>query len=397
MRAIAELRAWQSEAFARWEQAHRGVVSVVTGGGKTLFALHCFRTLSEREPALRLAVIVPTQALLDQWAVVLNCDLGLHVDDIGTFSGEGQPRTPRRANVLVINTAREAMAQLTRDGPWMLVVDECHRAGSPMNSRALSGEYYAVLGLSATPQRQYDDGFATYIEPALGPVIYEYDYASARRDGVIVPFDIINVEFPMMAAEKKAYDRLTAALRRLARGPDGAIADAEGTRAEHILRKRARISIGARLRVPTAIAAMRDMRGKAIVFHERIAAAEEIALILNKTDRRPVVYHSQVPGPTRRDRLRTFRVGAADTLVTCRSLDEGLNVPDATLAVVVAATSSRRQRIQRLGRVLRTTTPEKRATVMTLFGTDAERKQLELEESRLADVASVRWLTAALT
>lgn len=389
-------RRWQAEALHLWLQRRRGVVSVVTGGGKTMFALQCFQAARAEVPDLRLAVIVPTLALLDQWVVALQLDLGLPEADTATYSGEGKADTPRLGNVLVINTARELLASVVQSGRWMLVVDECHRAGSAENARALEGEFVAVLGLSATPERQFDDGFARFIEPRLGPVIFEYDYASARIDGVIAPFEVHNIRFPLTEAEQERYDAVTRRIRRYARyaGEDRGSKESSPM-VEALLRQRARVSIAAQWRIPTAIAALRGLTGKAIVFHERIAAAEEIAAVLNKGDRRPTTYHSKIYGPTRRERLRLFRLGVYDTLVTCRSLDEGLNVPDASIAVIVASTSSRRQRIQRLGRVLRVADAAKRAIVVTLYATPVEERHLRLEEARLVDVAAVRWYEAA--
>ena len=64
-----------------------------------------------------------------------------------------------------------------------IIVDECHRSGSELNSTALQGPWCATLGISATPEREYDDGFESKISPALGEVLYSYDYKQAMQDG----------------------------------------------------------------------------------------------------------------------------------------------------------------------------------------------------------------------
>ena len=86
-----------------------------------------------------------------------------------------------------------------------------------------------------------------------------------------------------------------------------------------------------------------------------------------------------------------FKAGEFDILVTCRALDEGLNVPNANAAVVGASTRSTRQRIQRLGRVLRVAPEKGHADVATIFATDHERNSLQREAESLADVAETRW------
>ncbi len=390
---MLQMYEWQEKARSIWNEQRRGVVSAVTGSGKTVFALTCFANLRSEIPSLRLLVLVPTIALLDQWIVALQLDLGLAEDQIASYSAEGRAAIPAIANVCVINTARNIAPQLTSAGTWMLIVDECHRAGSEFNYRALAGSYIATLGISATPRRQYDSGFEDRVVPFLGPLIFEYDYASARRDGVIAPFEIHNVRFDLLPSEKTKYERLTQRIARrytTHRSP-GREGDSELIR---LLRARACVAIEASRRLPTAAAALKRYRGKAIVFHERIAAAERLSDLIDKYDRRATTYHSNLSAAARQNRLKLFRLSAYDTLVTCRALDEGLNVPDASVAVVAAATASGRQRIQRLGRVLRLSSADKRAVVVTLYATDVEARRLREEESRISDVATVRWYEA---
>lgn len=80
-----------------------------------------------------------------------------------------------------------------------------------------------------------------------------------------------------------------------------------------------------------------------------------------------------------------------DVLVSCRALDEGTNVPETVVAVIASSTSSQRQRIQRLGRVLRPSDGKTVASVYTLYTTDTEEKRLREEEALLEGVATVQW------
>ena len=84
-------------------------------------------------------------------------------------------------NLMVVNTARTYASKVPRRFDTMLIVDECHRAASKSNSLALNGNHKATLGISATPNREYDDLFNSVLVPALGPVIYEYKYDQALR------------------------------------------------------------------------------------------------------------------------------------------------------------------------------------------------------------------------
>ena len=191
-------RRWQAEAARAWAREFRGVVRVVTGGGKTVFSYLCLREFFTKHPNGRAIIVVPTLALLDQWFVDICDATDLDESDVACYSGGSKPKQTARINILVINTARQVAQELSRSVPTMLVVDECHRAGAPHNSQALVGHYQATLGLSATPDRESDSGFESRIAPALGPIVYAYDYADAKSDGVIVDFELVNVETLLM-------------------------------------------------------------------------------------------------------------------------------------------------------------------------------------------------------
>jgi len=364
------------------------VISVVTGAGKTAFALLAFERLRHDSPDLRLVVVVPTIALLDQWVVALTADLGLPASGVAAFSGESKARAPRTANVIVINTAR-TMADVVVDTPECLfVVDECHRAGAPENAKALNTQARYRLGLSATPVRDFDDGFERWVEPALGPIIYEYGYAEALADGVIAPLTLHNFHFSLTDAEQEKYDSLSTRIgRRWAQVDD----PREDIILKRLLLQRASVSVESSRRIVACVAVAERYPGRGIIFHERIDAATKIANLLDKRGQRIALYHSQLSPTIRRRNLELFRFGQVSKLVTCRALDEGLNVPDAEIAIIGASTRSTRQRIQRLGRVVRPSPEKETALVCTLYATEPERDSLLGEEQRLDDVADIHW------
>jgi superfamily II DNA or RNA helicase len=139
------------------------------------------------------------------------------------------------------------------------------------------------------------------------------------------------------------------------------------------------------------VAVSEQFEGPKLVFHERIAQANVISELLDGRGERVALYHSGLGAAIRRRNLELFKLGQFSTLVTCRALDEGLNVPDARTAVVAASTRSTRQRIQRLGRVLRVSPGKLTASVATLYATDAENEALRREASLISEVADVKW------
>jgi len=387
-------RRWQVAALEAWkEHSDRGVVAVTTGAGKTFLSYLCMLDLLNRNRKVQIVVVVPTLALLDQWYVGLEEDLGVHQTQIATFSGRGRERSPSRLNLLVINTAREVAPAIAAAGPSFLIVDECHRASGPVNSLALRGDHSATLGLSATPEGTYDNSFDERVAPLLGPVIYRYGYDEAYADGVIVPFELKNVNIPLVSSEQREYDVLSQRVAKtrseLRRGLD------VSEKLKNLLIRRSGVSASARNRVPVAIRLAVDNAGaRTIIFHERIAAAEAISDGLRNAGLTVALYHSRLSDPLRRSNLRLFRRGGTDVLVTCRALDEGFNVPEARVAIIASSTASPRQRIQRLGRILRPAQGKDVATVYTLYATEPEEQRLAEESDAMREITQVTWMRA---
>lgn len=380
-----ELRAWQKEALTLWKSAgNRGIVEVVTGGGKTVFALSCIKELGV-DTAL---VVVPTVALLDQWWAETAAFFGIRLDDINIVSASGKIRKGT-INLAVLNTAAKFSVAHKKE-PYFLVVDECHKAASEKYRQALEGEPIATLGLSATPERQYDDGLNEVLVPKLGEIIYRYTYKDALRDKVIVPFELRNIVFELEPEIQEEYNKLSGAIARSVsrNGP-------EDEKTVALLLRRARIMNLSGNRIRLALRLIRSHVGaRTIVFHEDIEACNVIQDILAEARIRSGVYHSKLKLRRRAEILAAYRAGDLDVLVTCRALDEGFNVPETEVGIIAASTATRRQRIQRLGRVLRPVKGKGGATIYSLVATDPEIKRLREEEAELEGVAEVTWARA---
>lgn len=378
-------RGWQVAALAEWERSnHRGIVSVVTGGGKTVFALSCINRIQPRATL----IIVPTAALLEQWWEEAANYFDLDLDEINVVTRSLGFRLGT-INIAVLNTAAKLAPKITEHG-CLLIVDECHKAASEHFRTALQIKTIASLGLSATPERPYDEGLADVLIPALGPVIFSYDYAEALRDGVIVPFELRNIVFDLEKDRQDEYDKLSKAI---ARSINQHGSEAEETIA--LFLKRARVLNLSVNRIRLALKLVANNRGKrTLIFHEDIEACNLIHAVLSENGVKAGVYHSKMKVRARAAILREYRKGEIDVLVTCRALDEGFNVPETELGIIAASTATRRQRIQRLGRVVRPAIGKTGAAIYTLVATAPEIQRLKEEEAQLEGVATVSWSRA---
>lgn len=403
---------WQRECLPLWLGAGRGTVKVATGGGKTLFALAAAQALqNEREPDLRLVVVVPTIPLMFQWRDEVRQG-NLPISAIGLMGGAQELPHPSTIRVLicVLNSARERLPDLVRREDWgrrmLLVVDECHRAAAAQASRIFEAKPRYTLGLSATPEPDLDAGDLPTDEAynrgvvgqALGPIIYDFSLKRSLEAGLLTPFEIWHIGLSLSPAEAAQYSRLSREIADLRKtlqvrhgrskskqsflawcqtqASRGGPAAAEAERFIGLANRRKRLlyRAGARSEATLGILAesLRDQEGRAIVFHESIEEIESLFLQMLERGMPAVLEHSQLPDSLRAENIEAFRKGVSRVIVSAKSLVEGFNVPSADVGIIAASSSSVRQRIQSLGRMLRRKPGGRSARIFVLYVRDTE-------------------------
>jgi len=227
---------------------------------------------------------------------------------------------------------------------------------------------------------------------ALGAVVYELDYAEAIRRGVLPPFRVLHHGLPLDGPERVRYDRVSREIRELRTELEGgrrkgvallrwcrSKAAASNPKASRLVgltaeRKQLLYRAGGRSR---AVLRLLDEEfranpeARAILFHESIEEVMRLFGLLLDAGYAVVAEHSGFTDEVRAESLRLFREGTAQVIVSARSLIEGFNVPLADVGIIVAASSSVRQRVQTLGRLLRKGRreggEEKRAAMHVLY------------------------------
>ncbi len=382
---------WQREALQAWRAAgRRGIVEAVTGAGKTRLGIAAIDELIRR-PGDRVAILVPTVELLHQWAGILGRTYAAPIGLVGGGRRDALVDFP-----IAIYVARSAADVLPADvedasryGRISLIADECHRYGAETYANALTAACSATLGLSATPERQHDDGMREHVFPKLGPVVYAFNHAEAIRAGVVADFSMIYVGVPFERSERSEFDELSAriasAWTKIAQEhPDIAYAsfplnivkllasqddDAARRYLALIAARQRLVTSGSQRHAFVAwLAAEKFFEGRrTLLFHESIADCEAVATLLRERGVRTASHHSQLALDERENALIRFRRGEIAALAAPRTLDEGIDVPDADTAIIVAGTRVRRQTIQRIGRVVRRSPGKGHAAVVRLF------------------------------
>jgi len=341
----------QTEALAAWKQAGRqGVVVLPTGSGKTFVA-----QLAMRDTPRSTLICVPTIDLLHQWYSGL---LATFPDaDIGLLGGGSQDRSP--VLIATYDSATiyaEELANLYA----LIIFDEAHHLPAPYTSviAKMSLAPYR-LGLTATPKRS--DGREADLDALVGPVVYHKTPAELGG-GALADYQDVQIRIRLSATEQARYDELIAQRNEFLwrmhiklGSPDGwqkfinASGTLEGRKAMLAHREARSIAFGTegKLRVLEEVLANHPSE-RTLIFTDDNAMVYRIS----REFFIPAITH-QTPVKERHDLLQQFRAGTYRILVTSRVLNEGVDVPEASIAVVLSGTATEREHIQRLGRILR--------------------------------------------
>lgn len=357
-------RPYQTAALQAWvDHSKRGVVVLPTGTGKTFVAL-----LAIAQAGRSTLVVVPTLDLLEQWATLLHNFFQTEIGCIG-----GGSRDLRDFTVITYDSAVLQMADIgNRFG--LLVVDECHHLpGAVYQQLARLALAPFRLGLTATPERT--DGAESSLDELLGPICYRKEIVE-MQGSVLADYRTVPCFIPLQPDEQAEYDRnrqlYTDFLRRHQVQPGSqqgwkqfllaCARQAGGREAMQAYLQQRRLARSGRGKTGKIWELLQEHR------HERtliFTADNATAYALGERFFLPVItHHTKVS--ERRTLLERFRAGTYPVLVTSQVLNEGVDVPEASIGIVVSGTGSVREHVQRLGRILRPA-PGKKAVLYELI------------------------------
>jgi len=382
------LRPYQVQALASWNAlGRRGIVALPTGAGKTRVALAAIC-----DTGLPTAVLCPTRVLAAAWVAEL--ERHLPGERIGLI-GDGH-RSVERITVLTFESAYRHMDLLGHTF-GLLIIDEVHHFGNGGRIEALeSSAAVARLGLSATAPERGSEA-ALRLATVVGPVVFEVGYADLVGTH-LAPVTIVRLPVRLEPDERAEYDARTRVflemrrtflrmypgvdvvtlLRGLGKTPEGRRALRDRARAMEL----AGFPRAKRGLLRTLLA--RHRIDRTIVF----TALAENAYAVARDSLIPVIT-GETGAKERREILSAFRDGTVRAIASARVLNEGVDVPDARIAILVAGVLGVREYVQRIGRVLRPA-PDKHAVVYELVTLDTSEARQARPRANYAPVATPR-------
>jgi superfamily II DNA or RNA helicase len=347
-----ELRSYQNEALDKWVAArNRGVVVLPTAAGKTFIALKAISQLKTQT-----MIVVPTLDLLDQWKKRVKEYLNLDAGVVG--GGENIVR------MVTVATYDSAYSQVPLLGNkfLFLIFDEVHHLASPgyLQIAEMNIAPYR-MGLTATYERS--DQRHTLLPLLVGDPVYSASLEELTEGKHLAPYTYEKLSVELTAEEQRAYDAEMAVFRKylaerrlvlktaadfqrfiMTTGRDPKAREA--LLARNIALK---IAINSEAKLELLAEKLEEYKTEKILiftlYNDLVYAVSRRFLV-------PAITY-QTPREERRDIMAKFGSGKYKVIVTSQVLDEGVDVPDASVGLVLGGTGSKREYVQRLGRLLR--------------------------------------------
>ncbi len=342
--------AYQSEALNAWNPTKRGITVLPTGTGKSYLA-----ALAISEVQRSTLVLAPTIDLIIQWQQNLKewfqCEVGL----LGGGSNEIEDIT-----VSTYDSAR-LQAETIGNRFCFLIFDECHHLPAPAYSQ-MTRSYIAPykLGLTATPPGETER--QQLLHEVLGPILYSRQIRHLSGD-YLAPYRVNKIEVELTYEERMEYEHhreVYQAFRDKVPNLFGrryswerfvmhAYRSAEGRNAIRSFNRQKQISLSARRKMEELAGILiRHRDSRILIFTNDNKTAYHISSLFIL----PLITH-ETKAKERRLILENFRNGEWPYLVNSRVLNEGVDVPEADIAVIISGTATVREHVQRLGRILR--------------------------------------------
>lgn len=361
----------QDEAINRFITAKNGILEMATGTGKTRTAIKILTALIDKGEISGVVISTDGTDLLDQWRKEIdrwNLHQKGHFRVLRHFGAQHEMTDfalkPQGAIILISRGALPGLVQLLPESKrhkLLIIHDEVHGLGSPENRNKLTGQHQSFgyrLGLSATPEREYDEVGVAFIESEIGPVIYQFGLKEAIERGILCEFDYVPLEYALTQDDKDRLHNIY--LKKAARERVGSPMSNEEIWTE--IAKVYKTAEAKPYIFKQFLPQNSDIRKSTIIFVETKEYGSRILPIIHKHTHLYRTYY----GDDERLNLVEFADGNIDCLITCHRISQGIDIKNLKNVVLFSSARSKLETIQRIGRCLRydPQNPAKRAKVI---------------------------------
>ena len=362
-----KLRDYQFEAIDAWfENGCRGIWEMATGTGKTITALSALARLREEKKRMFVLIVCPYQHLVDQWN-----DVTLKFGFEPILAYKNSSTWVKRFNkalvrynwevsnvVCAITTQTTFIAEIMQKllsklkHRVIIIADEVHHLGSKRSLKVLTNVFNCRLGLSATPNRWFDESGTTELRKYFGDTVYEFSLDKAIKNGYLCSYYYHPHLVELTDEEFEAYERLTERISKLYYQ----VEHSEANEAlERLLIKRATLLNRAENKLTKLAELVADKTDSLhhTLFYCASGRIAPVLELLTTLGLRVAKFTAEESATKRQELLKMFASGHLQALVAMKCLDEGVDVPSTRTAYILASSSNPKEFIQRRGRILR--------------------------------------------
>lgn len=370
----------QDKAVDYFLEKEHGILAMATGTGKTITAIKIMTKLFEENRIKRVVITMYGNDLLDQWAKQMrerfsDKQIYCHYNSQKMMNrfimhpDNSMLLISRDANNLVklLDMFDKAPGNYKND--TLFLFDEVHGAGSGSLVESLAGRispYRYRLGLSATPEREYDDEGNDFLLTEIGEVIFEFSLQDAIKKGILCEFNYIPLPYELTEAEKQKKKKIIAAFNaKKENGED--VDESELYTQLSLVNKTAVNKIE---EFEDFISKHPELLEKSIIFVQTMEYGLLLQPVLMKYTNKYHTYYAD----DEKINLENFADGKIDCLLTCKKISEGIDISSVTNIFLFASDRSRLVTTQRIGRALRLdkNNPDKKANVIDFVIEDNE-------------------------
>ncbi|MEG1882022.1 MAG: DEAD/DEAH box helicase family protein [Clostridia bacterium] len=385
----------QEKAVEKFLESKNGILAMATGSGKTKTAITIIRKLFENGSIKRAIITMDGNDLLDQWEKQISRDF----TDKQIYLHYGNHKDLQK----FVNLPDEAILLVSRDADYLLktftylqsmkclddtlvLFDEVHGAGSNSMVKGLKGQvskFKYRLGLSATPEREYDDVGNDFIETEIGPVIFEFTLEEAIEKGILCGFNYYSMDYSLTDEEKLKKRKIIQTFNYKKKNGE-AYSETDMWTQLSLVNKTAQNKLPL---FKDFIERKPEILDKCIIFVQTKEYGFQVQdLIFDKCSE----YHTYF-AEDEKTNLEAFANGKLNVLITCKKISEGIDISIVKNIVLFASDKSRLVTTQRIGRALRldVNDPEKIANVLDFIQEDTN---VENNEDS-ADNLRAEWLS----
>ena len=363
-----ELRDYQVEAIDAWFQNDcRGIWEMATGTGKTITALSALAKLREEKKRLFVLIVCPYQHLVDQWykevlrfgfePILAYKNSKKWVSDWGDIVA--QFNWGNTNEVCIITTYRtyidkkmQILLSGLKSAISVFVADEAHHLGAEQCRSKLQDFFDSRLGLSATPNRWFDQAGTDALKGFFGETVYEYPLDRAIEEGYLCEYYYYPHLVDLTEDEYEEYEHLTEKIGKIYHKIEH---DQTDKALEHLLIRRARLLNNAENKMSILYELLENKVDSLhhTLFYCAPGRINPVLELLRNLDLRIAKFTAEESSDKRTELLEMFAAGHLQALVAMKCLDEGVDVPSTQTAYILASSSNPKEFIQRRGRILR--------------------------------------------